>query len=76
MKNNILNFYAVQECDIIMAAIMPSSERLQVLDFIHPWLYTSAAFLVPLPEILANNVDAITKPFQPWVSLPYFHERT
>ena len=50
-----------------MAAIIPLSDRLRVLDLVHPWLYTPAAFLFPMPETSQNNIDAVIKPFQLWV---------
>nr|CAH0108055.1 unnamed protein product [Daphnia galeata] len=59
--------YAVRgECDVIIAVIAPSPSRLSRLDFLHPWLYTLSAFLIPIPELLQNNVDAVVKPFQFW----------
>jgi ionotropic glutamate receptor len=52
----------------MLAFMGPSPERLRKVEVVHPWLYTPPAFLIPMPEILPNNVDAVIKPFQSWVS--------
>ena len=44
-----------------------SSERLRSLELVHPWFYTQIAFLIPYPEDIQNNVNAVIKPFQFWV---------
>jgi hypothetical protein len=44
-----------------------TSERLRSLEMVHPGFYTQMAFLIPLPENIKNNVDAVIKPFQFWV---------
>jgi hypothetical protein len=52
----------------MLAFMGPSPERLRKVEVVHPWLYTPPAFLIPMPEMLPNNVDAVIKPFQSWVS--------
>ncbi|XP_046452810.1 uncharacterized protein LOC124200584 [Daphnia pulex] len=60
--------YALRgECDLIMTAMFQTSERLRSLEMVHPWLYMPGAFLIPIPEVIKNNVDAVIKPFQFWV---------
>jgi hypothetical protein len=56
-----------QECDGILAAMKPTPDRLRRLELVHPWFHTPIAFLIPIPEVSQNNVDAVIKPFQPWV---------
>ena len=56
-----------QECDVILAVIRATPERLQLLEFVHPWMYSQVAFIIPMPEVSNNNVDAVIKPFQLWV---------
>ena len=56
-----------QECDAIIAVIKPTPLRLRQLEFVHPWLYTPIAFIIPKPEESQNNIDAVIKPFQFWV---------
>ncbi|KAI9554750.1 hypothetical protein GHT06_020026 [Daphnia sinensis] len=55
------------ECELILAVMLHSSERLKKLELVHPWMYAETAFLLPIPEIL-NNVNAVIKPFQPWTA--------
>jgi ionotropic glutamate receptor len=50
-----------------VAAINPTPDRSRRLDLVHPWFYTPIGFLIPIPEVSQNNVDAVIKPFQPWV---------
>jgi ionotropic glutamate receptor len=45
----------------------PSAERFRILELVHSWYYTPSAFLIPMPEDYANNVEAVVKPFQFWV---------
>ncbi|KAI9554751.1 hypothetical protein GHT06_020027 [Daphnia sinensis] len=59
--------YAVRgECDVILAVMVHTQDRLKKLDLLHPWFYAEIVILLPLPEIL-NNVNAVIKPFQLWV---------
>ncbi|XP_032786279.2 ionotropic receptor 93a isoform X2 [Daphnia magna] len=59
--------YAVKgECDVILAVMVHSQDRLKKLELLHPWFYAEIVILLPLPEVL-NNVNAVIKPFQPWV---------
>lgn len=62
-------FILLKDCDIILGAISPTSERLKLIDLVHPFLATPVSVLIPAPDILQNNIDAIVKPFQFWVSL-------
>ncbi|XP_046452812.1 uncharacterized protein LOC124200585 [Daphnia pulex] len=60
--------YALRgECDLILTAMVQTSERLRSLEMVHPWFYTQVAFLIPIPDDNKNNVNAIIKPFQFWV---------
>ena len=38
------------------------------MELVHPWFYSPVAFLIPIPEVSKNNIDAVIKPFQIWVS--------
>jgi ionotropic glutamate receptor len=72
MQKTICIFIALdisnsQECDAIIAVIQPTPFRLRQLEFVHPWLYTPIAFIIPMPEVSQNNIDALIKPFQFWV---------
>ena len=52
-----------QECDAIIAVIKPTPLRLRQLEFVHPWLYTPIAFIIPKPEESQNNIDAVSNHF-------------
>ncbi|EFX79522.1 hypothetical protein DAPPUDRAFT_104187 [Daphnia pulex] len=56
-----------EECDLILAVIRQTPERLRLLELLHPWMYSQTAFIIPMPEVSQNNVDAVIKPFQLWV---------
>lgn len=47
-------------------------ERLRVLDYVQYWFSSGPGLIIPMPEILLNNVDAIIKPFQFWVKSMFF----
>ena len=61
----------MQECDLIITAMTPSSERFRKLELVHYWFYGQSAFLIPTPEEIGNNVGAVVKPFQFWVCQLY-----
>jgi ionotropic glutamate receptor len=67
MQNVIKHKCFLQECDLIITAMAPSAERFRILELVHSWYYTPSAFLIPMPEDNANNVEAVVKPFQFWV---------
>lgn len=52
--------------------------RLDYLEIPHSWFHARIAFLIPMPDVLLNNVDAVIKPFQKWVHTfptPYLYSR-
>jgi hypothetical protein len=67
-------FILDKDCDMILGAISQSIGigRLDYLEIPHSWLHARIAFLIPMPEVLQNNVDAVIKPFQGWVYRPIF----
>jgi hypothetical protein len=64
-----------QDCDMILGAISQSIGigRLDYLEIPHSWLHARIAFLIPMPDVLLNNVDAVIKPFQKWVYVSDTH---
>ncbi|XP_046445178.1 uncharacterized protein LOC124194839 [Daphnia pulex] len=63
----IISYATRGECDVIIAVIRQTPQRLRLLELVHPWMYASMAFMIPMPEVSQNNVDAVVKPFQFWV---------
>ncbi|XP_059351345.1 glutamate receptor ionotropic, kainate glr-3-like isoform X3 [Daphnia carinata] len=59
------------KADVMIAVMTHSPGRLANMEYVHPWLYSTGAFLIPMPEGWQNNMDAIIKPFQPlvWIGL-------
>ena len=41
--------------------------RLKIMDFLHGFLEGTVVLVIPNPQLLTQNIDAIIKPFQPWV---------
>ncbi|XP_046635682.1 ionotropic receptor 21a-like [Daphnia pulicaria] len=66
-RPGLISYLLRGESQVMLAFMGPSPERLRKVEVVHPWLYTPPAFLIPMPEILPNNVDAVIKPFQLWV---------
>ena len=60
---------------MILGLIAQSLGRFRYLDIPHTYMFSAPAFLIPTPQILQNNVDAVIKPFQFWViyHLDKFH---
>ncbi|KAK4005947.1 hypothetical protein OUZ56_011073 [Daphnia magna] len=57
------------KADVMIAVMGLSPGRLVRVEYVHPWLFSPGAFLIPMPEGWQNNVDAVIKPFQPLVWL-------
>ena len=49
-----------------MTAAVPTTSRIQLVDFTHPILYMPVSFLIPIP-VSAVNLLSAAKPFQAWV---------
>ncbi|EFX66413.1 hypothetical protein DAPPUDRAFT_263197 [Daphnia pulex] len=52
---------------MIIGQIVQSIGRLRYFEIVHAWIYSEPAFLLPMPQVVQNNVDAVIKPFQTWV---------
>ncbi|XP_057380576.2 glutamate receptor ionotropic, kainate glr-3-like isoform X1 [Daphnia carinata] len=57
------------KADVMIAAMGLLHARLVSVEYVHPWIFSPGAFLLPKPEGWQNNVDAVIKPFQPLVWL-------
>lgn len=57
------------KADVMIAVMGLSPGRLVKVEYVHPWIFSPGAFLIPMPEGWQNNVDAVIKPFQPLVWL-------
>ncbi|KAI9554677.1 hypothetical protein GHT06_019953 [Daphnia sinensis] len=57
------------KADVMIAAMGLAPGRSASVEFVHPWIFSPAAFLIPMPKGWQINVDAVIKPFQPLVWL-------
>ena len=53
----------LQEADLLITGVVPTSQRLKIVDMTLPFGYDYYAFLIPVNSEMAN-INAVTKPFQ------------
>ena len=53
----------LQEADLLITGVVPTSQRLKIVDMTLPFGYDHFAFLIPVNSEMAN-INAVTKPFQ------------
>ena len=53
-----------KECDLLVHDILMTSEYYQKMEFTLPWTTSVINFIVPSPNVITTNTDAIVKPFQ------------
>ena len=54
-------------CDLVVGTIVPIHSRFEWMDFLHGHMDGSAALIIKKAKIVNENINAIAKPFQPWV---------
>ncbi len=68
-----LRFVLLQQADLLLYAVIPSSWRYSAVDLTWPYLFDALSFLIPVPDEDAANIYAAIKPFQWPVILTYIH---
>ena len=59
--------YVNKMCDLVVGTIVPIHSRFEWMDFLHGHMDGSAALIIKKAKIVNENINAIAKPFQPWV---------
>ena len=54
--------------DLVVGTVLPIHSRFQWMDYLHGYLESAAALIIPKPEPFNSNIGAIVKPFQPRVN--------
>ena len=60
-KKFIIN---LQEADLLMSPVLPTSERLKIIDLTLPMFYDLYSLLIPVSDETFSNSEAVVKPFQ------------